>query len=110
MQQHCLLLADSIQTPRCVHLGPAALPQHMVPKGSENALQGGLSDHQQRKKCQLAEAWANHLQNCFLLVSALCKVSVKATAEPWGDAPGSLQQAGCCLLPQRLLPCSCVSF
>lgn len=31
----------SIQTSHCVHLGPAAIPQFIVSRGSENALQEG---------------------------------------------------------------------
>lgn len=85
----------SIQTPCCVHLELEALPQHMVLEGSENPLQGGLGDHQQRKKHQLAEAWASHLRNCSPLVSAPWKVPAKAASEPEGDAPGGPEQAEC---------------
>lgn len=61
-------LLGSIHTSHCIHLGPAAIPQLMIPKGSENALQERLSDHQQRKTHQLSVMWAKHLQNCSLLV------------------------------------------
>lgn len=96
-------LLGSTQTSHCVQLGPAAVPQLMVLKGSDNALLEGLSDHQERKKHKLSETRASHLQNGFLLVRTLWKVPVKDAVKPREDAPHGPGQTGCCLLPQLLL-------
>lgn len=77
-------LLGSTQTSHCVQLGPAAVPQLMVLKSSDNALLEGLSDHQERKKHKLSETRASHLQNGFLLVGTLWKVPVKDAAKTQG--------------------------